>query len=95
MNSTDANLPGQANLRFGKELGAAGDALTPLTGRDTEVSLLADRWEQSQEGMGQVVLLIGEAGLGKSRLVGTVKDLVIAETNGASGNLPGTSPIIE
>ena len=28
---------------------------TPLTGRDTELSLLRDRWEQAQEGMGQVV----------------------------------------
>ena len=45
---------------------------TPLTGRDTELSLLKDRWEQAQEGMGQVVLLIGEAGLGKSRLVQTL-----------------------
>ena len=45
---------------------------TPLTGRDTELSLLEDRWEQAQEGMGQVVLVIGEAGLGKSRLVRTL-----------------------
>ena len=47
-------------------------SLTPLTGRDTELSLLKDRWEQAQEGMGQVVLVIGEAGLGKSRLVQTL-----------------------
>ena len=46
--------------------------LAPLTGRDTELSLLKDRWEQAQEGMGQVVLVIGEAGLGKSRLVQTL-----------------------
>ncbi len=45
---------------------------TPLTGRDTELSLLKDRWEQAQEGMGQFVLVIGEAGLGKSRLVQTL-----------------------
>ena len=50
--------------------------LTPLTGRDHEVSLLKDRWEQAQEGMGQVVLLIGEPGLGKSRLVYTIKQHV-------------------
>jgi class 3 adenylate cyclase/predicted ATPase len=48
-------------------------ALTPLTGRDHEISLLKDRWEQAQEGMGQVVLLVGEPGLGKSRLVHTLK----------------------
>ncbi len=47
--------------------------LTPLTGRDQEMSLLKDRWEQAQEGMGQVVQLIGEAGLGKSRLVHAMK----------------------
>ena len=47
--------------------------LTSLTGRDTEVSLLRDRWEQSQEGMGQVVSIVGEPGLGKSRLVHTIK----------------------
>ena len=34
--------------------------LAPLTGRDHEVNLLKDRWELAQEGMGQVVLLIGE-----------------------------------
>jgi serine/threonine protein kinase/predicted ATPase len=50
--------------------------LTPLTGRDHEISLLRDRWEQAQEGMGQVVLLVGEPGLGKSRLVHTIKQHV-------------------
>ena len=50
--------------------------LTPLTGRDNEISLLKDRWEQAQEGMGQVVLLVGEAGLGKSRLVFALKEHV-------------------
>jgi class 3 adenylate cyclase/predicted ATPase len=59
---------------------AAGSAgLTPLTGRDHEVSLLKDRWEQAQEGMGQVVLLIGEPGLGKSRLVYTMKQHVLGQ----------------
>ena len=37
-----------------RRAGPAG--LTPLTGRDHEISLLKDRWEQAQEGMGQVVL---------------------------------------
>jgi class 3 adenylate cyclase/tetratricopeptide (TPR) repeat protein len=53
--------------------------LTPLTGRDHEVSLLLDRWEKAQEGMGQVVLLIGEPGLGKSRLVYTLKQHVLGQ----------------
>ncbi len=43
--------------------------LTPLAGRGQELSLLKGRWEQAREGSGQVVQLIGEAGLGKSRLV--------------------------
>ena len=59
---------------------AAGPAgLTPLTGRDHEINLLKDRWEQAQEGMGQVVLLIGEPGLGKSRLVHTLKEHVLGQ----------------
>ena len=47
---------------------ARGRALTPLVGRDAEVALLRERWAQVQEGLGQVVLLSGEAGIGKSRL---------------------------
>ncbi len=60
--------------------------LTALTGRDTEVSLLRDRWEQAQEGMGQVVLIVGEPGLGKSRLVYTIKQIV---TEQGSTKVPG------
>jgi predicted ATPase len=40
-----------------------------LVGRDVEVGLLQLRWEQSREGFGQVVLIGGAAGIGKSRLV--------------------------
>jgi class 3 adenylate cyclase len=53
--------------------------LTPLIGRDHEISLLKDRWEQAREGMGQAVLLVGEPGLGKSRLVHTLKEHVLGE----------------
>src|SRR5580700_6089638 len=53
--------------------------VAPLTGRDTEVNLLMDRWEQANEGMGQIVLLIGEAGLGKSRLVHALKEHVLGQ----------------
>ncbi|MDA2921550.1 AAA family ATPase, partial [Desulfobacterota bacterium AH_259_B03_O07] len=41
--------------------------LTPLVGREQEVGLLLERWERVKEGMGQVVFLTGEAGIGKSR----------------------------
>lgn len=49
---------------------------TPLVGRDQEIGLLFERWEQAQEGMGQLVLLSGEAGVGKSRLVQAMKEHV-------------------
>ena len=51
-------------------LEAAGSTgWTPLVGREQEVGLLLERWAQVKEGVGQVVLLSGEAGIGKSRLV--------------------------
>ena len=47
---------------------ATAIGLTPLVGRDVEIDLLLRRWEQVREGEGQVVLLSGEAGIGKSRI---------------------------
>ena len=46
---------------------------TPLVGRHTEVALLLERWAQVKEGVGQVVVLGGEAGIGKSRLAQILK----------------------
>jgi hypothetical protein len=51
---------------------AGRTTLTPLVGREQEVGLLYDRWEQVKEGRGQVVLLSGEPGIGKSRLAHTL-----------------------
>jgi predicted ATPase len=48
---------------------ASFTCLTPLVGREEELGLLRRRWVQVQEGHGQVVLLGGEGGIGKSRLV--------------------------
>jgi predicted ATPase len=51
--------------------------LTPLVGREHEVGILRDRWAQVQAGQGHMVVLSGEAGIGKSRLVQAVKDAII------------------
>jgi class 3 adenylate cyclase/tetratricopeptide (TPR) repeat protein len=48
---------------------AASRGLTPFVGREDELRLLMNRWQQVLEGEGQVALIIGEAGIGKSRLV--------------------------
>jgi TOMM system kinase/cyclase fusion protein len=53
--------------------------LTPLVGRQQEMGLLRERWAQIGEGMGQVVVLSGEVGIGKSRLVQEVKTHVAGE----------------
>jgi class 3 adenylate cyclase len=53
--------------------------LTPLVGRESEVALLLERWEQVKAGQGQVVLLTGDAGIGKSRLVQMLKEHVAHE----------------
>jgi class 3 adenylate cyclase/predicted ATPase len=58
---------------------AATTGLTPLVGRKSEVAMLLERWEQSQAGLGQVVLLSGEAGVGKSRLVEVLRQRVVSE----------------
>jgi len=43
--------------------------LTPLVGRDDEMAILVRRWERARQGDGQMVLIVGEPGLGKSRLL--------------------------
>ena len=45
-----------------------GRDLTPLVGRDEELAMLERRWQQAKAGEGRVVVLIGEPGIGKSRL---------------------------
>ena len=61
-------------------LEAAGSTgWTPLVGREQEVGLLQERWTQVKAGVGQVVLLSGEAGIGKSRLVQVLQEQVAAD----------------
>ena len=49
--------------------GGAGRASTPFVGRDDEMRLLLSRWDRARTGEGQLVLIVGEPGIGKSRLV--------------------------
>jgi class 3 adenylate cyclase/predicted ATPase len=58
---------------------AVKTGLTPLVGREHELGLLRERWEKARHGEGQVVLLTGEAGIGKSRLVQTVGQQAMTE----------------
>jgi hypothetical protein len=53
--------------------------LTPLVGRDREVALLRERWELAGEGVRNVILLVADPGLGKSRLVRTLKDIALGQ----------------
>src|SRR5207245_2440550 len=58
---------------------AVSKGLTPLVGREEELGLLRRRWEQAKAGAGQVVLLSGEPGIGKSRLLQTLKEQATTE----------------
>jgi class 3 adenylate cyclase len=49
-------------------------ATTPLVGRDEETALLMRRWEQAKTGEGQIVLVCGEPGIGKSRIAQTMAE---------------------
>jgi predicted ATPase len=53
--------------------------LTPLVGRESESTLLFERWQQAKDGSGQVILISGESGIGKSRLLQVLKDHVADE----------------
>ena len=56
-----------------------GSALTRLIGRDEEIELLLRRWARAKAGEGQVVLVSGEPGLGKSRLIAALEERLLEE----------------
>ena len=58
---------------------AHAGSLTPLVGRSTELSLLLDRWRKVKEGDGQVIILSGTPGVGKSRLLHELKSHIQQE----------------
>ncbi len=58
-----------SGVRGRLEAGAAVRGMTSFVGREDELRLLMNRWERVREGQGQVVTIIGEAGIGKSRLL--------------------------
>jgi class 3 adenylate cyclase/predicted ATPase len=56
-----------------------GSALTRLVGRDEEIDLLLRRWARAKAGDGQVVLISGEPGIGKSRITAALEERLHAE----------------
>jgi class 3 adenylate cyclase/tetratricopeptide (TPR) repeat protein len=59
-------------------LAVAAGRLTPFVGREVELATLVERWERAVDGDGQNVLLVGEAGVGKSRLAYQLRERLAA-----------------
>lgn len=57
--------------------------LTPLVNREEEIALLLRRWQQAKEGEGQVVLLAGEPGIGKSRIIQEFRERIANDPHGS------------
>ena len=68
--------PAVVESRF-EALHATG--MTDLVGREEELELLLRRWSKAKTGEGQVVLLSGEAGIGKSRLTAALRDHLVGK----------------
>lgn len=58
------------------EATAEADRLTPFVGREDELRTLLARWERARDGDGQVIVIIAEAGIGKSRLVRRFREVI-------------------
>lgn len=65
-----------------RPFGRAGSAeLTPFEGREKEMVFFNRLWQEAKEGRGQIVILNGDAGIGKSRIVHALRDHVTEEHN--------------
>ena len=71
-------VAGEATVESRFAASRAGDKL-PLVGRTHEMGLLLDRWRLARSGEGQIVTLIGEAGIGKSRAVEALRQALAGE----------------
>jgi predicted ATPase/class 3 adenylate cyclase len=58
-----------------------GEHLTPLVGREHELGILLERWSWARDGDGQIVLLSGEPGIGKSRLIRSLIERLADESH--------------
>jgi class 3 adenylate cyclase len=76
----DASVPAWAVLCEAENVSrfeaARSQRLTPFVGREHEVALLLDRWREASEGEGQVALVTGEAGIGKSRILTALSERI-------------------
>ena len=63
------------DIAYSRKLGP----LTPLVGREPELKQLLDCWEQTRAGQGAFMLVRGEAGIGKSRLIQELRERVLSE----------------
>jgi class 3 adenylate cyclase/tetratricopeptide (TPR) repeat protein len=72
---------GASGIRNRFEAAVATRTLTPFVGREDELRLLMSRWERAVEGEGQVITIIGEAGIGKSRLVQRFREQITGDTH--------------
>jgi hypothetical protein len=82
---------------------ATQEGLTPLVALEQEIGLLLERWALAQDGEGQVVLLSGEPGIGKSRILSALRErleaqggkAVLAEAMAVTGDLDNALCLID
>ena len=79
----DAPVPAWTVLREAENVSrfeaSRSQTMTPFVGREHELALLLDRWREASEGEGQVALISGEAGIGKSRMLAALSERIAGE----------------